>query len=119
MRERKEMDKTYRDLLDHINTLEIIDTHEHLPSNEKDRDKDTDIIKEYMSHYFDRDLVSAGLAKCDRQRIIEEKLTIMEKWKIVEPYWEVSRFTGYGRALDIAAQELYGIDKIDGSTRIM
>ncbi len=116
MRERKEMDKTYRDLLDHINTLEVIDTHEHLPSNEKDRDKDTDIIKEYMSHYFDRDLVSAGLAKDDRQRIIEEKLTIMEKWKIVEPYWEVSRFTGYGRALDIAAQELYGIDKIDGST---
>ena len=35
---------------------------------------------------------------------------------MVEPYWEVSRYTGYGRSLDIAASGIYGIDRIDGST---
>ena len=35
---------------------------------------------------------------------------------MVEPYWEVSRYTGYGRALDIVAKDIYGIEKIDFST---
>lgn len=110
------MEKIFEEILDYTKDLKIIDTHEHLPSKEEFRDKDTDIIKEYMSHYFDRDLVSAGLSRKDRQRIDQEKLPIMEKWKIVEKYWEVSRFTGYGRALDITVQGLYGVDRIDGTT---
>ncbi|MEI7616105.1 MAG: amidohydrolase family protein [Actinomycetota bacterium] len=110
------MEKIFEEILDFTNDLKIIDTHEHLPSSEEFREKDTDIIKEYMSHYFDRDLVSAGLPMEDRSKIADQKLSIIEKWKIVEPYWEVSRFTGYGRALDIAAQGLYGIDRIERST---
>jgi uncharacterized protein len=110
------MDGAYKELLYYINTLDIIDTHEHLPSNEEDRDKETDVLTEYLSQYFNRDLLSAGLAKTDYTKIIEEKFPIMEKWKIVEPYWEVSKYTGYGRALNIAVRDLYGIDKIDRST---
>ena len=104
------------DLLDYINNLEIIDTHEHLPGKEQEREKDTDIIKEYLIHYFSRDLMSAGLSKKDYQRITEQKLPILEKWKIIEPYWEISRYTGYGRALDISARDIYGVEKIDSST---
>ncbi len=110
------MDRAYKELLDYINTLDVIDTHEHLPSNEEDRDKETDVLTEYLSQYFNRDLLSAGLAKADYQKIIGEKFPIMERWKIVEPYWEVSKYTGYGRALSIAVQDLYGIDKINRST---
>ena len=110
------MEKIFEEILDYTKDLEIIDTHEHLPSKEELRDKDTDVLKEYISHYFDRDLVSAGLSMKDRMKIETEKLPIMEKWKIVEQFWEVSRFTGYGRALDITAQGLYGIDRIDGTT---
>jgi len=110
------MEKIFEEILDFTNDLKIIDTHEHLPSHEEFREKDTDIIREYMSHYFDRDLVSAGLSMANRKKIAQQKLSITEKWKIVEPYWEVSRFTGYGRSLDIAAQGLYGIDRIERST---
>jgi len=110
------MDKIYLELLGYINTIKIIDTHEHLPSNEEDRDKETDLLKEYLLHYFDRDLVSSGLTKEDYTRVVEGKLPIMEKWKIVEKYWEVSRFTGYGRSLDITAKGLYDVERIDGST---
>ncbi|TET15575.1 MAG: amidohydrolase [Actinobacteria bacterium] len=113
---RSKMDKTYKDLFDYINTLEIIDTHEHLPSNEEDRDKDIDVLKEYLAHYFNRDLISAGLKMEDYNKIIKEKLPILEKWKLVEPYWEMSRYTGYGRSLDLAVEGIYGIEKIDGSS---
>jgi len=110
------MEKIYQELIEYINDLEIIDTHEHLPSNEEDRDKDTDVLKEYLAHYFNRDLISAGLPKEDYQKIMGEKLSITEKWKLVEPYWDAARYTGYGRALDIAVKELYAIDRISGET---
>ena len=106
----------YEEILDFISTHETIDTHEHLPCMEKDRDMETDVLKEYLSHYFNRDLVSAGLSREDYQIIIEEKIPVMQKWKIVEPYWELSRYTGYGRALDIVAKDIYSVDKIDSST---
>lgn len=109
-------DKIYSKLLGYIQTLEIVDTHEHLPSKEEDREKDTDVLKEYLTHYFNRDLISAGMPIEDWHKIIEKKIPIAEKWKLVEPYWEVSRCTGYGRSLEISVKELYGIERIDFST---
>ena len=110
------MKDSYNEILEHLSTLDIIDTHEHLPGKEEDRDRDTDVLKEFLAHYFNRDLISAGLSPEDYKRIIEEKLPITEKWKMVEPFWEISHYTGYGRALDIAARDIYGIEQIDGST---
>ncbi len=55
------MKSSFKEILDHINTLDIIDTHEHLLSKEDDRDKDADVLKEYLSNYLGRDLISAGL----------------------------------------------------------
>lgn len=110
------MNQSFNEILDYINILSIIDTHEHLPSNEEDRDKDTDVIKEYLSHYFNRDLVSAGLPLPDHQKIAENSISVTDKWKIIEPYWEVSKYTGYGRSLSIAAKDIYGIDRICADT---
>jgi predicted TIM-barrel fold metal-dependent hydrolase len=107
---------TYNDILDHINTLEIIDTHEHLPCKEEDRDMEADVLQEYLGHYFNRDLISAGLPMADYDRLIEEDMSVGERWKLVEPYWEGCRYTGYGRSLDISARDIYGLEKIDSST---
>jgi hypothetical protein len=38
------MNQIYNEILSYINTLEIIDTHEHLPSNEGERDRNIDVI---------------------------------------------------------------------------
>jgi len=110
------MDKIYDEIFNYVKELEIIDTHEHLPSFEADRDKNTDVLKEYLSHYFSCDLISAGLPQSDYKKITESKLPIMEKWKLVEKYWKVSKYTGYGRALDISVKEIYGINGISVST---
>lgn len=111
-----EKGKYFKELFNYINTIEIIDTHEHLPSFEVDRERDTDVLKEYLSHYFGCDLISAGFSKIDYKKIMESKLPIIEKWKLIEPYWEVSKYTGYARSLEIAAKEIYGIDGISKST---
>ena len=101
--------KTAEKLREFVFGLTIMDTHEHLPSREELRDRDTDVLKEYLAHYFNRDLLSAGLPRADYDTIMTARLPIREKWALVEPYWEACRYTGYGRALDISVRELYGI----------
>jgi hypothetical protein len=108
--------KTADELREYVFGLTILDTHEHLPSREELRDRDTDVLKEYLAHYFNRDLLSAGLPRADYDTIMTARLPIRQKWALVEPYWEACRFTGYGRALDISVRELYGLSRISGDT---
>lgn len=110
------MTKSFEKINEYVQSLEIIDTHEHLPHKEEQRDKDTDVLKEYLKHYFNRDLMSAGLSAEEFQTVIDPKGPLMKRWELVEPYWEFARRTGYGRALDISVRELYGIDGIRRST---
>lgn len=110
------MNGTYELLLDYIRGLEVIDTHEHLPAYEHDRAKDTDILSEYLTHYFSSDLVSAGLPRRELAFARDPKRPLAERWRAVESYWEVARGTGYGQALDLAAMALYGVAKITGDT---
>ena len=72
------MKENYPEILDYINTLTIIDTHEHLPCKEENRARDIDVIQEYLGHYFDRDLFSSGLPKEDYYRVIEQSMPVME-----------------------------------------
>lgn len=71
---------------------------------------------EYLRQYFVVDLVSAGLPEADLKKVLSAGLSIGEKWKLVAPYWDITRNTGYGQALDISAKALYGISQINGST---
>jgi hypothetical protein len=102
----------FNELYEHVQGLEIIDTHEHLPAFENLREKDTDVLKEYLRHYFNSDLISAGLGQNDYEKVIDHKLPLMERWDIVEPFWNAARNTGYGRSLDISVKAIYGIDRI-------
>lgn len=107
---------TYSELLAHIASLHIIDTHEHLPSRERARPRETDVLAEWLIHYFSCDLVSAGLPERELKRVRDSKQDIRERWKLVAPHWHAARSTGYGRALDLAARDLYGIAAITGES---
>jgi hypothetical protein len=110
------MQDPFGEILDHVKSLEIIDTHEHLPAFEKLRDRDTDILKEYLSHYFNCDLISAGLPRRDLEKAVDTGLPLMERWVLLAPYWEHARHTGYGRALDLSVRTLYKVDGISERT---
>jgi hypothetical protein len=110
------MSNTYQTLRDYVFTLDIIDTHEHLPAFESARPMQQDVLTEYLTHYFCCDLVSAGLKLPRLAAARDGSKPLGDRWKILAPYWEACRNTGYGRALDIAARDLYGIARIDGAT---
>lgn len=95
-----------------IDELDIVDTHEHLYSFEKYYDTSRDVLQEYLQQYLLRDLLSAGLPKEDWDAAMDGSRPIEERFRLLAPYWDACRFTGYARALDIAAQDLYGIDGI-------
>jgi len=107
---------TYERLREDIFALEIYDTHEHLPVFESERPGHTDVLAEYLGQYFSCDLVSAGLPMADFRKAEDASGPLAERWALVEPYWEAARNTGYGRALDAAARDLYGLPRIDGET---
>lgn len=110
------MSEIFDEILEYVQTLEIIDTHEHLPAFENLREKDTDVLKEYLTHYLSCDLISAGLHPEEYEKVINHRIPLMERWKKVEPYWEASQHTGYARALELSVRELYGIERICGET---
>ncbi len=106
---------TFDRLLQYINSLNIIDTHEHL-GFESDRVKDEDVFEEWLEHYFSCDLHSAGLSEKELGFVRDSSKDIHERWKKVEPYWHAAESTGYGRALSIAARDIYGIESINSNT---
>jgi hypothetical protein len=105
----------YNSLLDHIRALKIVDTHEHLPF-ESERPQDTDVLAEWLTHYFSCDLVAAGLTDSGLATVRDSRQDIKKRWKIVAPYWHAAESTGYGRSLALAARDIYGIDAINAQT---
>jgi hypothetical protein len=103
-------------LQEHIDGLTIIDTHEHLPGWERDRPPNADVLSEWLIHYFPCDLVSAGLSDEGLSRARDPGGDLMRRWELVEPFWRAARNTGYGRALDLAAKGVYGIDGVRRET---
>jgi hypothetical protein len=105
-----------QEIAEFINNLEIIDTHEHLPGFEKERNGNLDILQEYTLHYFRTDLISAGMTEADFEETMRLDIPVHERWKRLEPAWESARNTAYGRVLDLLAQDLYGEDGFSASS---
>lgn len=104
-------------LFDEISKMPVIDTHEHLHWREDEWCKNgDDFLREYLAHYLKSDMLSAGLKQEDFTKAMDMSRSLDERWSIVEPYWEFSRHTGYGRALDISVKGIYGIDGIRRET---
>jgi hypothetical protein len=110
------MTNTYDALLSTIESLHIVDTHEHLPSCEANRDQQCDVLAEWLMHYFWCDLVSAGLPREAQSAARDCSQDLMKRWDLLEPHWHAARSTGYGRSLDIAARDLYGVDGVRRET---
>ena len=106
----------YQDILKEIKKIPVIDTHEHLPSKEQNIDQERDILKEYLSHYMSSDLISSGLNPEKLEQVKDASIPISKRWEMVETNWEMCRYTGYGRALDIAVRKIYGVDCIKKET---
>jgi len=99
-----------------IDSLWIIDTHEHL--------MDPEIIKKsycldfsmlFLQNGYD-DLVSAGMPDSLFTVLFNEELTPAQKWKIINPYFQNTFNTSFSRIILSGIKNLYGVDDLNEST---
>lgn len=100
----------------HVDTLWVVDTHEHLSNPDGLRGSAKADFMLLLQQYTDDDIKSAGMSKPAFARLLTDSLTVPEKWKIVKPYWEKSSNTAYNRAVLITLQHIFGISDLNENT---
>jgi predicted TIM-barrel fold metal-dependent hydrolase len=98
-----------------IYKIPIVDTHEHLMSEEERNSRPIDIFY-FFAHYASSDLVSAGMPQATLDKIRNPSIPLEERWRDFAPYWEYIRNTAYAKALIIAIRDLFGIEDINEET---
>ena len=100
----------------YIDTLSIIDTHEHLVGPEMLADGFfLDFSLLLLQNGYD-DLISAGMPDTLYDKLFNEEIQPSVKWEIVEPWWENSFNTSFNRIILYGIRHLYGIDDLNAST---
>jgi predicted TIM-barrel fold metal-dependent hydrolase len=100
----------------YIDSVKIIDTHEHLYSEDERLLQDVDVLATFLPHYASSDLVSAGMSLEDLEMVRNPKLPLRERWAKFAPFWEKIANTGYARAIDIALRDLYDVNGLNDAT---
>ena len=110
-------DKTLeKEIRSYLEGLRIIDTHEHLDTEQELCSQPVD-FGHLFAHYANCDLISAGCPPRDVECLQNDRgLSPMEKWRLIEPYWDYVRGTGYGRCLELAIRDLYGLEGLSART---
>lgn len=105
----------YKRIRAEIEGILLIDTHEHLISEHVRLGQSVDLFH-WFAHYASSDLIAAGMPDATLARLRDTSLPLEERWAEFAPHWRNVRNTGYGRALLLAAQELYEVRDINEAT---
>ena len=100
---------------DLVEATPLVDTHEHL-IEESHRLNWTpgdglfpcDDWAYLFMHYLGDDLVSAGMTEEDKKRFLSSEETTETKYRLVAPWWERTKHTGYAQAVRRTLKGLYG-----------
>lgn len=109
----------YMHILEHINTIPVIDTHEHLESEDARLNRHVDMFNTYLIHYASSDLVSSGMKDDEYAFLLSDSSNLQKKWYIFKPYWERARNTSYCKSLILATKGIYGADDINDDTYLL
>jgi predicted TIM-barrel fold metal-dependent hydrolase len=105
----------YKRIRAQVETIPLIDTHEHLMSEAMRIGQKIDLFY-WFSHYASSDLVSAGMPEHMLEQLRDPDRPLDERWTEFAPVWEAVRPTAYGRALLLAARDLFDIADINEAT---
>ncbi|MCC5874886.1 MAG: amidohydrolase family protein [Candidatus Sumerlaeia bacterium] len=108
------------DLNIHIASMPLADTHEHLVEEDL-RDSagpnwQLQDFSVFLALYPDSDLESAGMPHHDIELLTHHETPVDKKWKIVKPFWEKIRLTGYGEVVRRSIRVLFDEDDLSDST---
>ena len=125
-----------------VESIIMIDTHEHLYSEDERNEAALD-FGYLFPHYASSDLVSAGMMvtlmegirSCARPVVSKRlkrigwirklpplddlpgrELSLKEKWDSFAPYWERTKYTGYGTCLRIAIRDIFNVPDLNEDT---
>lgn len=108
-----------------VDRTHFVDTHEHLIEESTRLKSDghgesgPDCLRDFavlFTHYANSDLASAGMKDSDFSIFFDPDVSPREKWKIVAPYYERTRHTGYLQNIRESARCLTGVDDLSAET---
>ena len=103
------------DLLQAIEEIPLVNTHEHIIPEEERTSSRIDFFT-LAGHYAINDVISAGLAAKELALVRDPEAPPLRRWQAFEPFWQAARLTGYGQALRIAIRDIYEVERISATT---
>lgn len=101
------------DLAQHIQQIKLIDTHEHLRSEQEYVENGPDVLGDLFNNYVLADLISAGATQQAVNALTDTKNPDIEaRWNGIKDTWAHCQFTGYGEAVRLIAKDVYGMEEI-------
>ena len=100
-------------LTQHIQETRLIDTHEHLGKEHEYLGRAPDVLQDLFDNYITADLVVAGASVEAVARLVDSSdLDLRARFEGVRAAWERCVHTGYGEAVRLIAERVYGMDEI-------
>ena len=104
------------DLAQHIQATPMVDTHEHLRKEPDWLEDGPDILQDLFGNYVPADLNTAGASSEAMQRLMDASdPDIVGRFEGIQEAWEATQFTGYGEAVRLIAEHVYGIGELTGA----
>lgn len=112
------MNSIFEVISEQVSQIQLIDTHEHLI----DESERLNCIKPFIQCddwttifglYTKFDFVSSGMSQKDINLISNEITNPIEKWKIIQPYWDSIKHTAYGQVIQYTIKDLYEISELE------
>lgn len=101
----------------HIAQTRLIDTHEHLPSEQEFVEERPDLLQDLFDNYIQADLLVAGASEEAVRRLLDASdPDLAGRLAGVRDAWQRCRHTGYGEAVRLLAHQVYGIAEINELT---
>ena len=101
----------------HIQSQPLIDTHEHLNSEQHYLEHFPDLLQSLFDNYVTADLFVAGASLDAIERLLDASdPDMVSRFEGVRKAWECCQHTGYGEAVRLIARLIYGIDEITPET---
>ena len=100
----------------YIDSLEIVDTHEHLLNPVDIKNSSICNFMLLYHHFAHHDIISSGMSPAEFWSVVNDRVSPREKWIRLKPYIDNSFNTTFNRIANLAASELFGVEKINEFT---
>jgi uncharacterized protein len=101
------------DLQHEIDSLPLVDTHEHLHKEDRWVGDGPDILQDLFGNYATSDLLVAGAPPVAVERLLDSSAgDLGSRFLPVRDAWEAIQLTGYGEAVRLIAREIYGLEEL-------